>query len=80
MLRRRSHKNDSLRQVSFGAVGLIQGKLTEIFVASDIAEKVSDVMVEEISGTCPQHFTMIAIFGDTSSVETAVNAISKAFR
>jgi hypothetical protein len=33
------------------------------------------VIVEEIRGICPQHMTMIAIFGDTASVETALRAI-----
>jgi len=57
------------------AVGLVQGPLADIFSAADIAEKTANVIVEEIRGVCPQHMTMIAIFGDTASVETALRAI-----
>ncbi|MBC7330795.1 BMC domain-containing protein [bacterium] len=57
------------------AVGLVQGHLADIFAAADIAEKSANVVVEEIRGVCPQHMTMIAIFGDTASVETALRAI-----
>jgi ethanolamine utilization microcompartment shell protein EutS len=57
------------------AVGLVQGNLADIFAAADIAEKTANVIVEEIRGVCPQHMTMIAIFGDTASVETALRAI-----
>jgi ethanolamine utilization microcompartment shell protein EutS len=57
------------------AVGLVQGHLADIFAAADIAEKTASVIVEEIRGICPMHMTMIAIFGDTASVETALRAI-----
>lgn len=57
------------------AVGLVQGPLADIFAAADLAEKTANVVVEEIRGVCPQHMTMIAIFGDTASVETALKAI-----
>jgi ethanolamine utilization microcompartment shell protein EutS len=57
------------------AVGLVQGNLADIFAAADIAEKTANVIVEEIRGVCPMHMTMIAIFGDTASVETALKAI-----
>jgi microcompartment protein CcmL/EutN len=50
-----------------------------MFVAADIAEKAANVKVEEIRGICPQHFTMIAIFGDTASVDEAINDITQAF-
>lgn len=57
------------------SIGLVQGKLTEMLVVADIAEKSADVIVEEIRGICPQHFTMTAIFGDTSAVKAAVDAV-----
>jgi hypothetical protein len=57
------------------AVGLIQGQLAQIIVASDIAAKGADILVSEISGSCPQHITMIALFGATSAVRTAVNTV-----
>jgi hypothetical protein len=61
----------------FEAVGLVQGPLADIIAAGDIAEKTSGVIVEEIQGICPQHFTMIAIFGDTSAVAVALIAVSE---
>jgi len=61
----------------FEAVGLIQGPLADMIAAGDLAEKTSGVIVEEIQGICPQHFTMIALFGDTSSVAVALITISE---
>ena len=49
------------------AVGLVQGKLIEMVVASDIAEKTVGVTVENM--------ILLAIFGDTASVESAIKAI-----
>lgn len=60
---------------NYDAVGLIQGKLIEMISAADIAEKSSDVIVEELRGSCPQNIISIAIFGDTSSVENAIENI-----
>ena len=57
------------------AIGLAQGKLIEMIYAIDIAEKAAGVIVEDIKGICPQHMTSIAIFGDTSSVESAIEEI-----
>jgi len=61
----------------FEAVGLVQGPLADMIAAGDIAEKTSGVIVEEIQGICPQHFTMIALFGDTSAVAVALIAVSE---
>lgn len=57
------------------AVGLVQGSVAPILCAADIAEKASAVQVTEVKGLCPSHLTLIALFGDTSSVEAALNAI-----
>jgi len=57
------------------AIGLVQGKLIDMIYATDIAEKSAGVTVEDIKGTCPQHMVLIGIFGDTSSVESAINEI-----
>lgn len=57
------------------AIGLVQGKLIEMIYAIDIAEKAAGVIVEDIKGTCPQHMTLIAILGDTSAVESAIEEI-----
>lgn len=58
-------------------VGLVQGKLIDMIYASDIAEKAFGVIVREVKGTCPQHMTLIAILGDTASVESALRDIKQ---
>ncbi|MEG0297379.1 MAG: BMC domain-containing protein [Clostridium sp.] len=64
---------DALESAS--AIGLAQGKLIEMIYAIDVAEKAAGVIVEDIKGMCPQHMTSIAILGDTSSVESAIEEI-----
>ncbi|MBM7712330.1 BMC domain-containing protein [Enterococcus xiangfangensis] len=59
------------------AVGLVQGKLIEMVCAADIAEKAVGVTVEDIRGSCPQNMIMLAIFGDTASVESALDEIKR---
>ena len=46
-----------------------------MIVASDIAEKAVGVTVEDIKGSCPQNMILLAIFGDTASVEAAITQI-----
>jgi len=79
MLFRRSGtlRNQEPGELHIEAVGLVQGPLADIIAAGDIAEKTSGVIVEEIQGICPQHFTMVALFGDTSAVAVALIAISE---
>ena len=43
--------------------------------AADVAEKAVGVTVEDIKGSCPQNMIMLAIFGDTASVEAAMEEI-----
>lgn len=57
------------------AVGLIQGRIIEMVCAADVAEKAVGVTVEDIRGSCPQNMIMLAIFGDTASVEAALQEI-----
>ncbi len=71
--RRRSTRIKALTECD--AIGLIQGKLLDMLAAADLAEKAADVQVEEIRGVCPQQFSLIAIFGDTASVEAAVQDV-----
>lgn len=59
------------------AIGLVQGKLIEMIVAADIAEKTVGVTVEDIRGSCPQNMILLAIFGDTASVEEAIAKIKE---
>lgn len=59
------------------AVGLVQGRMIEMICAADIAEKAVGVTVEDIRGSCPQNMILIAIFGDTASVEDAIHEIRR---
>ncbi|AKL96458.1 microcompartment shell protein [Clostridium aceticum] len=54
------------------AIGLVQGRMIDMICAADIAEKAVGVTVADIKGSCPQNMIMIAIFGDTASVEAAI--------
>ncbi len=62
-------------EVPFSAVGLIQGKLIDMIAAADVAEKAAHVRVFDMRGLCPQHITMIGIFGDIADVKAAIAAI-----
>ncbi len=57
------------------AVGLVQGKLIDMICAADVAEKLSDVTVCDVRGSCPQNMILLAIFGDIASVEAAIEKI-----
>ncbi|MCB2185589.1 MAG: BMC domain-containing protein [Deltaproteobacteria bacterium] len=68
----------SLEVMDFSAVGLVQGRLLDMIAASDVAEKAAAVQVYDLKGTCPQHTTMIGIFGDIAAVKAALDAVEKA--
>ena len=59
------------------AIGLIQEKMIDMVCAADIAEKAVGVQVFDVRGICPQHMTLLAIFGDTASVTDALSEIEK---
>ncbi|ATD55739.1 BMC domain-containing protein [Clostridium chauvoei] len=75
ILRRRMGNNCKTDLNIADAVGLVQGRMIEMIYAADIAEKAVGVTVEDIRGSCPQNMILIAIFGDTASVESAINEI-----
>jgi hypothetical protein len=60
----------------WGAVGLIQSKLIDLYRASDVAEKSSNVVTALVMGNCPQHIQMLAIFGAQAEVDAAAAKIS----
>lgn len=62
-----------------GAVGLVQGALVDMITAADVAEKAAQVEVEEIRGICPQHVTLIAIFGTIADVDAALKSVTEFF-
>lgn len=77
ILRRRKGSGMSASFGNTDAIGLVQGKLIDMVFAADVAEKAVGVTVEDIRGSCPQNMIMLAIFGDTSSVEAAISEIKQ---
>ena len=73
--RKGSGQANKLEQVD--AIGLVQGRLIEMVCAADVAEKAVGVTVEDIRGSCPQNMILLAIFGDTASVEAALEEIKR---
>lgn len=77
ILNRRKGSGTSSPIESVDAVGLIQGRIIEMVCAADVAEKAVGVTVEDIRGSCPQNMIMLAILGDTASVEAAMDEIKQ---
>ena len=63
--------------IDSSAVGLVQGRLVDMIAAADVAEKAAAVRVYDLKGSCPQHLTMIGIFGDVAAVKASLDAISQ---
>ncbi len=61
---------------SFEAIGLFQTTVAGVLYYGDRVFKTSNVYPVEIAGSCPQHITTLAFFGDTSAVETAMKMIA----
>lgn len=80
ILARRKGSGKTMDLECIDAVGLVQGKMIEMIVAADIAEKAVGVTVEDIRGSCPQNMILLAIFGDTASVESAIKEIKQKIR
>ena len=76
LMRRKGSNSKELPLYGVDAVGLVQGRMIEMVVASDIAEK-AGVTVEDIKGSCPQNMILLAIFGDTAAVEDAMAEIQR---
>ena len=80
ILARRKGSGKAMDLECIDAVGLVQGKMIEMIVAADIAEKAVGVTVEDIRGSCPQNMILLALFGDSSSVESAIKEIKQKIR
>ncbi len=76
----RAGEKEQLQGEQWGAVGLIQGALIELYWAMDQATKASTVRVALVGGTCPQQIQMLAVFGRQTDVQTALNKIREAHR
>ena len=72
ILARRKGSGKAMDLECIDAVGLVQGKMIEMIVAADIAEKAVGVTVEDIRGSCPQNIILLAIFGDYSDRKSVV--------
>ncbi len=68
---------DRFDEFQFDAIGLVQGYVIEMLAAADIAEKAAPVQVAEILGLCPQHFSLLGVFGAAEAVETAISAVEQ---
>jgi hypothetical protein len=66
-----------LEGIKWGAVGLIQARLIDLYWASDVAEKASSVSVALVMGNCPQHIQLLAIFGKHAAVKQALDKIGE---
>ncbi|MGF0039749.1 BMC domain-containing protein [Peptoniphilaceae bacterium SGI.131] len=60
-----------------GALGLVQGKVIEMLVAADIAEKSVGVEVSDVRGSCPNNFVTLAIVGEMAEVREALTNIKE---
>ena len=76
-LLRRQGSGASTPIASVDAGELVQGRMIEMVCAADVAEKAVGVTVEDIRGNCPQNMVLLAIFGDTASVEAALEEIKR---
>lgn len=71
----RTHERLPLEETKWGAVGLVQGPLIELYHAADDAEKASPITMALVQGSCPQHTQMLAIFGKQADVAAALEKI-----
>jgi len=79
LMRRRAGRSPDQEKTTgrIEAIGLVQGRMIEMISAADIAEKAAGVTAEDIRGNCPQSMLLLALFGDTASVETAIGEIRR---
>jgi len=77
MLKRRMppESRNRLEMVSIDAIGLILLPIPDLYFYADQASKSANVAVAEISGSCPQHITTLAIFGEVAAVNEAMRII-----
>ena len=64
-----------LQERPFDAVGLVQASVPDLYYFADLAQKAASVFTVELFGSCPQHITTLAVFGETSAVRVAMQAI-----
>ncbi len=57
------------------AIGLLMVPVPDLYFYADLASKSANVVVSEIFGSCPQHITTLAIFGEVAAVNEAMRMI-----
>lgn len=57
------------------AIGLLMLSVPDLYFYADLASKSANVVVSEIFGSCPQHITTLAIFGEVAAVNEAMRMI-----
>ncbi len=57
------------------AIGLLMLPVLDLYFYADLASKSANVVVSEIFGSCPQHITTLAIFGEVAAVNEAMRMI-----
>jgi len=79
MLRRRmpSEFRTRLDLLRVDAVALIMLPVPDLYFYADLASKSASVMVSEIFGSCPQHITTLAIFGEVAAVGEVMRIIDQ---
>jgi hypothetical protein len=76
----RPSERERIGSARWGAVGLVQARLIDLYWAADVAEKASNVVTALVMGNCPQHIQMLAVFGQQAGVRTALNKIQERSR
>ncbi len=76
----RSSDRGHLAGVRYGAVGLVQTSLINLYRAADLAEKASNVKTALVFGNCPQHIQILAIFGKHAEVNAALDKVREIFQ
>ncbi|WP_409306662.1 BMC domain-containing protein [Pectobacterium sp. B1J-3] len=77
MLKRRmpGEFRSKLDLIRIDAIALIMLPVPDLYFYADAACKSANVVVSEIFGSCPQHITTLAIFGEVSAVNEAMRFI-----
>lgn len=77
MLKRRmpGEFRSRLDLIRIDAIGLAMLPVPDLYFYADVASKSAHVVVSEIHGSCPQHVTTLAIFGEISAVNEAMRLI-----
>lgn len=77
MLLRRlpSEARKRLELADIDAIGLVMLPVPDLYFYADQASKSAHVVVSEVFGSCPQHITTLAIFGEVAAVNEAMRVI-----